>query len=375
MDNGKGKCMYKPLIIGHRGSRCHYPENTLPAYKYAVEINVDMVDVDVVVTKDKVLLVYHDLVINPDILCDLSGNYLARSKKEFRNKLAESGEIDKYLIKNLTLAELQSLYEVKLNRNSSYAKFFPEQQNVPNTRLSSLQEVVDYVNNLMRSSETQSASLFNKMDPRRSHYDSCRQMPTNSTNSTMSFQVEIKNDLEHPEYSYSYQELALLLYAFIIKNNLVERIKIQAFDWRILIELNRLEPKIKTAYLVAYDFKNNWQSWFHCSEVLQKANIFMRTNGASVNINALDDFNHGANILYLIKALGGYSYEPEDSELVEAEVILAHSLGLKVFVWTWPEHSGFVINESLVKQLYSWQIDGFITDDPLLLFNILKRLG
>ena len=221
--------MNKPLIIGHRGSRCHFPENTLPAYRYAVDVNVDIVDVDVVVTKDKVLLAYHDLVINPDILSDSDGNYLAYGKKEFRSQLAANNEIDRFLIKNLTLAELQNSYRVKLNRNSPYAKFFPDQQDVPDTRLSSLQEIVDYVNGLrsknfkvdprIREDDIQIALkkknvlLSNKMDP---------SFGLDDISSTgMSFQVEIKNDLEHPEYSYSNDELAKLLYDFIIKNNLL----------------------------------------------------------------------------------------------------------------------------------------------------------
>lgn len=359
--------MHKPLIIGHRGSRCHYPENTLLAYKYAIDINVDMVDVDVVVTKDKVLLAYHDLVINPDILCDLSGKYLANSKKEFRARLTKNGEIDKYLIKNLTLAELQNSYRVKLNRNSPYAKFFPEQKDIPETRLSSLQEIVDYVDNLRSKS----------VDPRVREDDSrggdsCSQKADNLLTPKISFQVEIKNDLEHPEYSYSYQELAKLLYEFITKNNLIDRIKIQAFDWRILVELNCFEPKIKTAYLVAYDFKANWQRWFHDSKIIAKARAVIATNGKTLNLTRLDDFSIDTNILYLIKELGGYSYEPEDNELTEAEVILAHQLGLKVFIWTWPEHSGFVVNPEVVKRLFSWQVDGFITDAPVLLCTYLR---
>lgn len=334
--------MLKPLIIGHRGARSYCPENTLPAYKYALENNVDMVDLDVVATADKVLIAYHDLVINPDILCDASGNYLADNKEELIKDAIAHSSLEQYLIKNYTLKELQDKYRVKLNHKSSYAGFFPLQQDIFDTLIPSMQEVVDYVNVL--------------------------------TNSTMSFQVEIKNDLDNKNYTYSHIELAKLLYDFITINNLSERIKIQAFDWRILLELNRLEPQIKTAYLVAYDFKDNWLKWFSASDVIIKASEFIRDEWKLLGISNLDDLNIDNNILYLIKYLGGYSYEPEDNELTKEQIDLAHSLGLKVYVWTWPEHSGFVTNSDVIKRLSGWGIDGFIADDPETVRNLLIKV-
>ena len=40
------------LIIGYRGACGHEPENTLRSFKKALEIGVDMVELDVYVTKD-----------------------------------------------------------------------------------------------------------------------------------------------------------------------------------------------------------------------------------------------------------------------------------------------------------------------------------
>lgn len=333
--------MTTPLIIGHRGARAHCPENTLPAYKYAIEHHVDMVDLDVVATKDRILIAYHDLVINPNILCDTLGNYIAKNKEEFLKNTRTQNNVEQYLIKNHTLKELQSNYRVKLNRNSNYARFFEKQQDIPNTLIPSMQEVVDYIDDL--------------------------------TDSKMMYQVEIKNNLNNPNDTYSYLELALLMYDFIKKNNLAQRIKIQAFDWQILIELNRLEPQIKTAYLVAYDFKSTWLGLFHDTNVIIKASEFVTKHGAEFGIRNLDDLNLGDNILYLIKYLGAYSYEPEDNELTKGQIDLAHAIGLKVYVWTWPEHSGFVTNKSVIQRLNSWKIDGFIADDPVAVRKLLSE--
>ncbi len=51
-------------IIGHRGDRAKYPENTLSGFKSALETNdIDGFELDIVVTKDKKLVISHDLFL------------------------------------------------------------------------------------------------------------------------------------------------------------------------------------------------------------------------------------------------------------------------------------------------------------------------
>jgi len=73
----------------------------------------------------------------------------------------------------------------------------------------------------------------------------------------------------------------------------------------------------------------------------------------------------------MIKDLGGACWEPEDVELTEETLQEAHNLGLKVVVWTWPEHSGTTFNADLVSKLIDWGVDGIITDDPGMLISML----
>ncbi len=47
-------------VIGHRGAGGRFPENTLKAIEYAIEIGVDIVEVDVRSTRDGELVVFHD---------------------------------------------------------------------------------------------------------------------------------------------------------------------------------------------------------------------------------------------------------------------------------------------------------------------------
>jgi glycerophosphoryl diester phosphodiesterase len=52
--------MKKPLIIGHRGSIVQGPENTLSSFKKAIESGIDMIELDVRLSKDDHLVIMHD---------------------------------------------------------------------------------------------------------------------------------------------------------------------------------------------------------------------------------------------------------------------------------------------------------------------------
>lgn len=49
-----------PIVVAHRGDSMHYPENTLPAFLSAVEMGVDVIETDVHLSKDGVLVIWHD---------------------------------------------------------------------------------------------------------------------------------------------------------------------------------------------------------------------------------------------------------------------------------------------------------------------------
>lgn len=54
------KAAKKPLIIAHRGYRAKYPENTLAAFEAAIHAGADMIELDVLLTKDRKVVVIHD---------------------------------------------------------------------------------------------------------------------------------------------------------------------------------------------------------------------------------------------------------------------------------------------------------------------------
>lgn len=52
--------MEAPFIIAHRGGAKLAPENTLAAIRQAVELGVDMIEIDVILSKDGEIIVIHD---------------------------------------------------------------------------------------------------------------------------------------------------------------------------------------------------------------------------------------------------------------------------------------------------------------------------
>lgn len=54
------------LVHGHCGSRATRPENTIPAFEYAIQHGADVLELDLAVTKDNVLIVSHFPFITAD---------------------------------------------------------------------------------------------------------------------------------------------------------------------------------------------------------------------------------------------------------------------------------------------------------------------
>ena len=52
------------LRIGHRGAKGHVAENTLASFQKAIELGVDMIELDVYLSKDNVPVVIHDKTID-----------------------------------------------------------------------------------------------------------------------------------------------------------------------------------------------------------------------------------------------------------------------------------------------------------------------
>jgi len=110
--------MTRPSIVGHRGL-CIEPENTLKAFKKAIEMKVDMIELDVRLTRDKVPIVMHDDDV--DRTTNGRGKVCEMSLKEIKKLDAGDGEqvptlqevIDLAKGKTKMLVELKSYGAIK----------------------------------------------------------------------------------------------------------------------------------------------------------------------------------------------------------------------------------------------------------------------
>jgi glycerophosphoryl diester phosphodiesterase len=176
------------LVHGHRGARAIYPENTLPAFEYAIEQGADVLEMDVAVTKDNVLVISHDPHLNAEIC---------------------KGPKPNALIRELTLAEVRA-YDCGALRNPR----FPKQQPVPGTRIPTLDEVLE-------------------LGPR----------------GGFEFNIETKSFPDHPEFTPPPAVFAKALLERIRRHKLEARVIVQSFDFRTLREMKKLAPEIRLSAL------------------------------------------------------------------------------------------------------------------------------
>ncbi len=307
----------KVEVYAHRGARSYAPENTIPGYETGLAIGTHWVDMDIVMSKDGEVVVSHDIKLNPAIVRGTDGKFIT----------------ERLLAKSLTLAELKKYDVGRMDTTSAYSKFFPAQVGMDGVHMPTLREVIRYVND--------------------------------KTNKQVGFQIEFKTDPEHPDWTFTPAEFAAELYKILKEEHIERNCEIQSFDWRCLFELQKLNPQIKTAYLTEWDNEPGTPYSFFDPD---PAIAGLWTGGALVK-------DHNNSIPQMIKDLGGACWEPEDVELTKATLDEAHQLGLKVVVWTWPEHSGTTFDTDLVSKLISWGVDGIITDDPGMLISMLAVRG
>ena len=72
-----------PRVVAHRGDSANYPENTLEAFRSAVEMGIDVVETDVHLSKDGVIVIWHDPTLerNTDGKGTLESHTLAELKQ------------------------------------------------------------------------------------------------------------------------------------------------------------------------------------------------------------------------------------------------------------------------------------------------------
>jgi glycerophosphoryl diester phosphodiesterase len=124
-------------LQGHRGARGLAPENTLPAFARALSIGVSTLELDCAITKDGVIVVSHDALLNPDFTRGPDGRWLAH---------------DGPSIASLSFDELQRYDVGRIRPGSPYAARFAHQQQLDGVRIPRLADLFALVRKSANSS-------------------------------------------------------------------------------------------------------------------------------------------------------------------------------------------------------------------------------
>lgn len=121
-----------PLVVAHRGASGYLPEETLEAYARAIELGADMIEMDLVSTKDGVLITRHDpnLAISTDVA--KRPEFAARKKTIQVDGETQTG----WFSNDFTLAEIKRLGAI--STDAERPQQFNGQYRVP-----TFQEVID----------------------------------------------------------------------------------------------------------------------------------------------------------------------------------------------------------------------------------------
>jgi glycerophosphoryl diester phosphodiesterase len=182
-----------PLVMGHRGCRALRSENTLAAFRHAVELGVDVVEFDTVITADDRIIVNHDVAVNLEN-CFVPG---------------ETPPPGPLYIRLMSFAELQR-FDCGTRQNPDY----PNQVTDPGARMPGLAEVFS----LLRDAG-------------------------------VDMMIETKMAREGDAHFVPPRRFAELLYQEIKRHGVRDRIILQSFDHRTLREMHRLDPSIRLCLL------------------------------------------------------------------------------------------------------------------------------
>ncbi len=192
-------------IEGHRGARGHLPENTVPSFIKAIELGSDTLELDLVISKDKKVVVSHEPWFSHYISTTPRGNVITKENEKQHNIYA------------MTYREVKK-YDVGTRGNVQ----FPQQ--VP-----------------MKTYKPLLSEVFVAID----RYTKSKKMPL------MRYNIEIKSNpagdgTTHP----TPPEFVSFVMAEIVKYKMTDRVKVQSFDVRPLQEIKKRWPNQELAFLI-----------------------------------------------------------------------------------------------------------------------------
>lgn len=192
-------------VQGHRGDRGHFPENSLEAFRSAVDKGADVIELDVVISQDRKVVVSHEPFMSYEYVLLPDGTALTRKTERAYN-----------------------LYQMpydsirKFDIGSKGNVHFPEQQKIK-TYKPLLSELID---------EMEAYSSKNRKDK------------------PIRYNIEIKSGADQYDITQPQPDVFVNLVMKVVKEKGIQKkINIQSFDPQILNALHKKYPAVKIAFL------------------------------------------------------------------------------------------------------------------------------
>ena len=132
--------MNKKIVIAHRGASGYLPEHTMESKAMAYSMNVDFIEQDLVLSKDNVPIVIHDIYL--DDVTDVATKFSIRKRKDNR-----------YYVIDFTFNELQTLQVTERFNPKTGAQVYKDRFEIwkGNFKLHSLQQEIELIQGLNKS--------------------------------------------------------------------------------------------------------------------------------------------------------------------------------------------------------------------------------
>ena len=297
-------------IYAHRGTRLYFPENSIPAYEFAIRMGADWLDADLRLTKDGHIVIFHDGVLSSSYVKDINNQWVTSS----------------LAIEDLTLAQLKDFTLSSPKPGSSLAKLFPYVDATSAIKIPTLAEAIQV------------------LDQFAGH--------------PVKWQLELKTNATGLDRD-NYRMITTKVVEFIQSHHMQDRVELQAFDWRVIKLVHHLDPHIHTAALLS-------------SDTVSFKRIDSPLDGIWTAGLKPQDFDW--NYAKMAASLGATCFEPYEMEVSRTMVQQAHDLGMKVVTWHWAEKQGVWSDWKRTHQLLGWGVEGLIVDDLANIEAILAQL-
>lgn len=291
-------------LQGHRGARGLAPENTLPAFERALAIGVTTLETDLALTRDGVLVLSHDPALNPALTRGADGRWIAAPGAA---------------IWTMTADELARYDVGRIDPGSDYAAQWPRQAGADGVRIPRFAELL---------------ALAHKADVR--------------------LNVEIKMTPDDAPPTAGVARFASAVAGAVRNAGAQHRVTVQGFDWRPLLELQRVAPEIALACLTIVSPRFD--------------TVTPGADGASRWHGGLKLADHEGSLPRMVQAAGCGTWSPFWRNLDESGLREAKALGLIVIPWT-------LNDPAEMARFVELGVDGLITDYPDVARDVLRSRG